>query len=81
MVIMIAIMYTIYLNILDHHYRYHIKHHYFLYHITFHIISLIGTSLRLYQFAEHFDFSVPPADPKLQIEKWDYPKSDWSVIL
>jgi hypothetical protein len=77
MVIMIAIMYTIYFNILDHHYRYHIKHHYFLYHITFHI----GTYLRIYQFTEHFDFSVPPADPKLQIEKWDYPKSDWLVIL
>jgi len=29
---------------------------------------------------EHFDFSVPPADPKLQIEKWDYPKSDWGLM-
>ena len=35
--------------------------------------------MRLYQFTEHFDFSVPPADPKLQIEKWDYPKSEWLV--
>jgi len=29
---------------------------------------------------EHFDFSVPPADPKLQLEKWDYPKSDWGLM-